>query len=137
MLKLPSLGELDRGVDVKIYLCTAPTDMRKGFDTLAALVREFPGQDPLSGHLFLFVGRGKDRLKILYWDADGFALWYKRLEEGTFRMPRATSDAAGVELKASELAMLLDGIDLRSVKRGKRLRLRRPKEEFLRNSQGF
>jgi transposase len=120
MLKLPSLGELDRGMGTKICLCTSPTDMRKGFDTLAALVKEFLGQDPLSGQLFLFIGRARDRLKILYWDADGFALWYKRLEEGTFRMPRMSSDAAGVELKASELAMLLEGIDLRSIKRTKR-----------------
>jgi transposase len=123
MLRLPSLGDLDRGVGVKIYLCTAPTDMRKGFDTLAALVREFLGRDPLSGHLFLFLSRRRDRLKILYWDADGFALWYKRLEQGAFRLPRTPSDAAGVEIKASELAMLLDGIDLRSVKRGRRLQL--------------
>jgi transposase len=123
MLRLPSLGELDRGMGVNIYLCMSPADMRKGFDTLAALVKDFLGYDPLSGHLFLFVGRGKDRLKILYWDADGFALWYKRLEEGTFRLPRASSDGASVELKASELAMLLEGIDLRSIKRGKRLRL--------------
>jgi transposase len=123
MLRVPSLGELDRGMSGRIYLCTSPTDMRKGFDTLAALVKEFLGHDPLSGHLFLFVGRAKDRLKILYWDADGFALWYKRLEEGTFRMPRAGSDDASVELKASELAMMLEGIDLRSIKRGKRLTL--------------
>jgi transposase len=123
MLKLPSLGELDRGMSGRIYLCTSPTDMRKGFDTLAALVKDFLGQDPLSGHLFLFVGRAKDRLKILYWDADGFALWYKRLEEGTFRMPRAGTDDASVELKASELAMMLEGIDLRSIKRTKRMTL--------------
>jgi transposase len=123
MLRLPSLGELDRGMSARIYLCTSPTDMRKGFDTLAALVKEFLGQDPLSGHLFLFISRGKDRLKILHWDAGGFCLWYKRLEQGTFRMPRATSDAAGVELKASELAMLLEGIDLRSIKRSKRMEL--------------
>jgi len=120
MLKLPSLGEMDRGMPSRICLCTSPTDMRKGFDTLAALVKDFLGQDPLSGHLFLFVGRAKDRLKILYWDADGFALWYKRLEEGTFRVPRVRSEDASVELKASELAMLLEGIDLRSIKRTKR-----------------
>ena len=123
MLRLPSLGELDRGIGVKIYLCTSPTDMRKGFDTLAALVKDFLGYDPLSGHLFLFIGRAKDRLKILYWDADGFALWYKRLEEGTFRTPRVSCDAAGVELKASELAMMLEGIDLKSIKRVKRMSL--------------
>jgi transposase len=120
MLRLPSLGELDRGMSGRIYLCTSPADMRKGFDTLAALVKEFLGQDPLSGHLFLFISRGKDRLKILYWDADGFALWYKRLEEGTFRLPRVRSEDAGVELKASELAMMLEGIDLKSIKRSRR-----------------
>ena len=81
--------------------------MRKGFDTLAVLVREGLGCDPLSGHLFLFVGRRRDRLKILYWDRDGYALWYKRLEQGTFRMPMARPDATSIELKASELAMLL------------------------------
>jgi transposase len=119
---------MDRGIVERIHLCVAPVDMRKGFDALAAMVREFLGQDPLSGNLFLFVGRGKDRLKILYWDRDGFALWYKRLEEGTFRVPRITPDAVaagGVELKASELAMMLDGIDLKSVKRTKRLTLNR------------
>ena len=79
MLKLPSLGELDAGLGVRVYLCTSPTDMRKGFDTLAALVRESLGYDPLSGHLFLFASRDRDRLKILYWDSDGFAIWYKRL----------------------------------------------------------
>lgn len=120
MLKLPSLGEIDSGISVRIYLSTAPTDMRKGFDSLASLVREALGQDPLTGHLFLFVGRGKDRLKILYWDKDGFALWYKRLEEGTFRLPSFKKVGASVELKASELAMLLAGIDLTSIRRRKR-----------------
>jgi len=120
MLRLPSLGELDQGLGVRIYLCTSPADMRKGFDTLAALVREHLKHDPLSGHLFLFVGRDKDRIKILYWDSDGFAIWYKRLEEGTFRLPAAKNMGASVELKASELAMLLAGIDLTSIKRRKR-----------------
>jgi transposase len=122
MLRLPSLGDLDQDLRVRVYLCTSPTDMRKGFDTLAVLVREGLGYDPLSGHLFLFVGRRRDRLKILYWDRDGYALWYKRLEQGTFRMPVAPSEAASLELKASELAMLLEGIDLRSIKRRKRFR---------------
>jgi transposase len=120
MLKLPSLGELDRCLSSKVYLATAPTDMRKGFDTLAAMVKEFLRHDPLSGHLFLFVGRGKDRLKVLQWENDGYAIYYKRLEEGTFRLPAVSADSASVELKASELAMLLEGIDLKSIKRSKR-----------------
>lgn len=120
MLSLPSLGELDQGLQVRVFLCTSPTDMRKGFDTLAVLVREGLGYDPLSGHLFLFVGRRRDRLKLLYWDRDGYALWYKRLEQGTFRIPVAAPETASIELKASELAMLLEGIDLRSIKRRKR-----------------
>ena len=120
MLSLPSLGELDQGLRVRVFLCTSPTDMRKGFDTLAVLVREGLGYDPLSGQLFLFVGKRRDRLKILYWDRDGYALWYKRLEQGTFRMPVARPETASIELKASELAMLLEGIDLRSIKRRKR-----------------
>ncbi|HUW82073.1 MAG TPA: IS66 family insertion sequence element accessory protein TnpB [Phycisphaerae bacterium] len=124
MLRLPSLGELDRELRVRVFLCTSPTDMRKGFDTLAALVRDGLGYDPLSGHLFLFIGRRRDRLKILYWDRDGFALWYKRLEQGTFRMPATRPEATSIQLKASELAMLLEGIDLRSLRR--RRRFRRP-----------
>lgn len=123
MLRLPSLGALDREMPARIYLCATPTDMRKGFDTLAALVRQVLAQDPLSGHLFLFLSRDRCRLKILCWDGDGFGLWYKRLEQGTFRLPPVREGQAAVELRASELAMLLDGIDLRSVKRGKRLRL--------------
>jgi transposase len=120
MLKLPSLGEIDSGISVRIYLSTAPTDMRKGFDSLAALVRESLGYDPLSGHLFLFVGRHKDRIKLLYWDRDGFAIWYKRIEAGTFCLPSFKKVGVSVELKASELAMLLAGIDLTSIKRRKR-----------------
>ena len=124
MLSLPSLGDLDQGLRVRVYLCTSTTDMRKGFDTLAVVVRDSLGCDPMSGHLFLFVGRRRDRIKILYWDRDGYALWYKRLEKGTFRMPVAKPDAASIELKASELAILLEGIDLRSIKR--RQRFQRP-----------
>jgi transposase len=119
MLRLPSLGEIDRTLPMKVYLAIGSTDMRKGFDSLAALVREHLGHDPLSGSLFLFISRGRDRLKILYWDSDGFALWYKRLEEGTFRLP-ARNAGTSVELKASELAMLLEGIDLSSIKRRRR-----------------
>ena len=122
MMKLPSLGEMDRALPARIYLATAATDMRKGFDSLAALVREHLGHDPLSGSLFLFVGRSRDRLKILYWDSDGFCIWYKRLEEGVFRSPAVPAGQASIEVRPSELAMLLEGIDLRSIKRSKRFR---------------
>jgi transposase len=122
---LPSLSQLDRSTTVRIWLATEPADMRCGFDRLAERATAVTGQDPLSGHLFLFRGRGGDRLKILYWDRDGYALWYKRLEEGVFKLPRTNgpaASAASVELRGSELAMILDGIDLSSVKRGKRYR---------------
>lgn len=108
---------------VRIYLCAAPTDMRKGFDSLAALVRDFLGYDPLSGHLFVFRSRRGDRLKLLYWDRDGLALYYKRLEQGTFRFPAAADPVArSVEVSAEELSLLLWGIDPTSVKRQKRYR---------------
>ena len=120
MIGLPSLAQLDAAAATRIWLCVAPTDMRCSFDRLAELARSVTGQDPLGGHLFLFRSRGGDRLKALYWDRDGYALWYKRLEEGTFKLPKTDAAQGSVELRASELAMLLDGIDLRSVKRARR-----------------
>lgn len=120
MISLPKLSQLDHASVTKVWLATQPADMRCGFDRLAELASSVTGQDPLSGHLFLFRSRGGDRLKILYWDADGYALWYKRLEEGTFKLPRIEEGARSVQLRPSELAMMLDGIDLKSVKRVKR-----------------
>jgi transposase len=120
VIGLPTLTSLDRAATTRIWLATAPADMRCGFDRLAELAQAVTSQNPLDGHLFLFRGRGGDRLKILYWDRDGYALWYKRLEEGVFKLPRIEGDARSVELRASELAMLLDGIDLRSIRRVKR-----------------
>jgi transposase len=107
---------------VRIFLCREPADMRKGFDTLAQLVRDHLGGDPLSGHLFVFRSRRGDRLKVLYWDSDGLCLWYKRLELGTFVFPTAgaLTGQHGLEIRASDFTMLLDGIDLSSVKRRKR-----------------
>jgi transposase len=105
--------------------------MRRSFDGLAQLVREWLGGNPLSGHLFVFANRRWDRLKILYWDRDGYALWYKRLEEGQFKPPRV-KDEKPIALKVSELAMLLDGIDLSSIKRSRRYQ--RPKASSLSNS---
>ncbi len=123
MIGLPTLSQLDGATPaspVRIWLATGPADMRCGFDRLAELARSVTGQDPHQGHLFLFRSRGGDRLKVLYWDRDGLALWYKRLEEGTFKLPRIDDGVTSIELRPSELAMQLDGIDLRSVKRVKR-----------------
>jgi transposase len=120
VIGLPSLAVMDRSTEARIWLATAPADMRCGFDRLAELAQVVTSQNPMDGHLFLFRGRSGDRLKILYWDRDGYALWYKRLEEGVFKLPRLDGDAKSVELRASELAMMLDGIDLRSIKRVKR-----------------
>ncbi len=126
MIGLPTLAQLDRSAaSMRIWLATQPADMRCGFDRLAELAASVTGDDPLSGHLFLFRSRGGDRLKILYWDRDSYALWYKRLEEGTFKLPKVEPSARSVELRPSELAMMLDGIDLRSVKRSKRYRRQR------------
>lgn len=122
---LPSLDTLDTNCELRIWLCFGPTDMRCGFDRLSMLAGEVTGQDPLSGHLFVFRNRRGDRLKILHWDRDGFVLFYKRLEEGQFKLPRlARCDPPprSMKLRPSELAMLLDGIDLSSVKRSKRYR---------------
>jgi transposase len=114
MLSLPA--------SVRIFVCLEVTDMRRGFDGLAATAEHVLGEDPLSGHLFVFRNRRQDRVKILYWDRDGYALWYKRLEKGRFRFPQSLTRSSSsarrrVEVKASDLMMLLDGVDLRTVRR--------------------
>jgi len=106
--------------NVHIFLHARPTDLRKSFDGLSGLVRSVLQADPLDGSLFLFVNRRGDRLKALWWDEDGLALFYKRRESGTFEMLSADDDSAAVELDAVELAMLLRGVSLGSVKRRKR-----------------
>jgi transposase len=101
----------------RIFLCITPTDMRKSFDTLALVVREHLRGDPLSGSWFVFRGKRNNRLKILYWDGDGYALWSKRLEVGTFEFPRVTAGVAGVAITAAELALILGGIALDAPRR--------------------
>ena len=111
---------------VRIFASTVATDMRKSFDGLVGLVETVIKQSPTSGHLFLFINRNRDRLKILYWDRDGLAIFYKRLEAGTYQIPRVAGvqeQPASVEMRADELAMLLGGIDLRSARRRKRYAL--------------
>ena len=106
---------------VRVYLCLTACDMRKSFDGLHQLVRDYQQLDALAGHLFVFTSRRRDRLKILYWDRDGFAVWSKRLEEGTYAMPVAGSaEEPRREITAQELGALLSGIDLSQTKRRKR-----------------
>lgn len=108
--------------DVRIFLCTTPTKMNYSFDSLMGQAQEIFDQDPLSGHLFLFFNRSRDRIKILFWDRDGFCIWYKRLEAGTFQFPDAASHEQGIELDYSPLTKLLGGIDLRTGRRRRRYR---------------
>jgi transposase len=106
--------------DLRIFVCTTPTNMTYSFDSLMGLAGETFDQDPTSGHLFLFFNRRRDRLKILFWDHDGFAIFYKRLEAGTFPMLTTTGDPEGIEIEYGQLAKLLNGVDLNTGRRRRR-----------------
>ena len=115
MLNLPT--------NASIFLCVQPVDLRKSFDGLSGLVESVFQRNVLDGHLFLFLNKRRDRLKALWWDRDGLALWYKRLERGSFELPLAADGQAQRTLDATELAMLLGGVSLSGVKRRKRFSL--------------
>lgn len=117
MITLPSLHALDHQQSARIWLAATPIDMRCGFDRLAELARSVTGQDPFRSHLFVFRSRRGDRLKVLQWDRDGYVLWYKRLEVGIFKLPPIKPGSSSIELRTSEFAMMLDGIDMSRVKR--------------------
>ncbi len=103
---------LTLGPSIKVYLARGTTDMRKSFDGLAGEVRHLLAQDPLSGHLFVFCGRRRHIVKVLYWDGAAFWLIAKRLARGTFAWPEAADDRATIELRADQLGALLGGVDL-------------------------
>jgi transposase len=108
---------------VKIFVALQPTDMRRGFPGLSGEVQTTLEQDPLSGHLFLFHNRRRDRIKILFWDGDGYVIYYKQISRGTFEFPAPSDpDSRIAQIRASELSMLLDGIELKG-------RTRRPRYE--------
>ena len=107
---------------VRVYLCLSPCDMRLSFDGLHALVRDHLQLDAFAGHLYLFASRRKDRLKLLYWDHDGFALWAKRLEAGRYVIPCGEPGTRRIEITTEELGALLSGIDLSTATRRKRYR---------------
>lgn len=112
MLSIPS--------SIRIFICTAPTDMRKQFDGLRAIVVQTFDKDVMNGDYFVFVNRAKNRCKVLCWDHDGFALWAKRLERGCFQLPSVDDHSVVAEIDATTLAMILGGVDLHSAKRRKR-----------------
>lgn len=110
-LPLPFVGQTN------IYLYAKPADMRRSFNGLHAIVQAEFRRDIRSGDVFLFLNRRLDRIKLIYWDRDGLAIWAKRLERGTFQRPRAVASGEQVEMDATDLAILLSGIELTTVKR--------------------
>ena len=102
---------------VRLYVATEPVDMRRSFDGLSVLVEHHLEQDPLSGHLFCFFNKRRDKVKLLWFDHGGYALFYKRLERGCFRPPEARQGERAVTMRAGELALILEGIDLRGARR--------------------
>ena len=122
----------------KVYLAKDATDMRKSFRGLILLTEAVLRQEPGSGHLFVFLNRRRDLMKILYWDGTGFCIWYKRLERGSFQRPLAVAgeERPGLELSTSQLSLMLQGIDLTSVRQ--RLRFRCfPTESMAMQGDGF
>lgn len=110
MLTLPS--------SVRIYVAAEPVDLRRGFDGLAAATRGLIGADPMSGHIFVFLNRRRNRVKVLIWDRTGYVLLYKRLEKGTFEIPNEPRPGRRhVELDSGELGLMLEGLDLRRARR--------------------
>jgi transposase len=112
---------------IRAFLYRRPTDMRKSFHGLVALTQSELKQDPLSGSLFVFLNRRRDRVKILYWGQSGFCIWYQQLEKGTYQIPDATAlhDQDTLEVTRSQLSLILDGIDLSSVRQRPRFQLPR------------
>ena len=108
--------------NLRIFVCASPISMNLSFDRLMGVAQETFNQDPLSGHLFLFFNRQRDRIKILFWDVDGFCIWYKRLEFGVFQLPVASEGEQGVELDSTQLNRLLGGLDLKTGRRRRRHR---------------
>ncbi len=106
---------------VKVYLCKQVTDMRRSFDGLAMMVQNIVKQDPLSGHMFVFRNKRGNMMKLLYWDNDGYAIWYKRLEKGKFSWPSNIQE--GMAIDSRDFAMILEGVKLSRTAKEKRFRL--------------
>jgi len=116
MLTLPS--------SVRIFIYTQPADMRCGFNKLSMFANNIMGQDPFSGHLFVYFNKRADKCKILFWDRTGFCIWYKRLEEGSFERIGNPSKTTSIEIDMTTLSLILEGIDLSNAKQRKRYKRR-------------
>lgn len=106
--------------NLRYYLCCSTVDMRKGFDGLSGVVRNYLKKDPVSGDIFIFLNKTRTHIKLLYWDGDGFALFYKRLEQGRYSLP--THSEVSKQIKREELLMLLEGLSFENMKQKKRYR---------------
>jgi transposase len=113
---------LSLALPVEIYLCTQPTDLRRGFDRLVQAALEHAGREVTCGGLCMFINSRRDRVKLLYWDGDGLCQWYKRLEAGRFQLPAVSPESSSMALSGTQLALILGGVDLRSVRQRKRYR---------------
>jgi transposase len=111
--------------NVRLFLYCQPADMRKGFDGLGGLVTNKLGRDPLSGDIFIFINRNRTLVKILVWDQSGFAIWHKRLEQGTFEMPRVEKAQDSIEITRQKLMLILEGISLQNIQTRKRFSLKK------------
>jgi transposase len=109
--------------NARFFLYSSSTDMRKGFDGLSGLVINKLGQNPLSGDIFIFINRTRNLVKILVWDQTGFAIWHKRLEQGTFEMPKIEKSQTALEISRQKLMLILEGISLKNIQTRKRFSL--------------
>ena len=121
---------LSLSVHQRYYLFRGHADMRKGFDSLCGLVRDHLQKDPLGGDVFVFINRRRNQIKLLCWEGDGFMLFYKRLEEGTYELPELKPEINQMELSSESLMLILRGISLRSIKR-------RPRYSCAQNMDNF
>jgi transposase len=116
---------------LKFYLYPQATDMRKSFDGLSGIITSVLARDPTSGEVYIFLNRRRDRMKLLLWDRNGFWLFYKRLEQGTFQLPAHPQEETALNLSYEELLLILEGIDLSSIKRHPRYHRPTPSAQLL------
>ena len=99
------------------HLYSQPTDMRKSFDSLSGLVRNNLGYDPIHGTVFIFINKSRDKIKLLHWEGSGYLLYYKRLEKGTFELPRYDASVGSITLSYTQMVMIMDGLSIRNLQK--------------------